>query len=421
MLNKPITRRTLLQSAAVGAVAGAWELSGRQIAAAETRCALKILDPIHGAVLNHRHGKQTGEGLTIRVSGECRPGDRVTVNGTNCRIVGNRFDGECVLRNLETDVTAVGEGGGDRSESRVRVVWDRYSVPRYHFVTDDNIFFLRDIAQKNYASLFDSFYLKGLRDLNRKYGTKFVLNIYYAASAVGALPSEKDFRISQFPDRYKGEWRDNGHWLKLAFHAYADKPANPYANANTLEKLLADFDLVAAEIHRFAGAEAYALPCGIHWGMTPRAAFKPLYDRGVRVLGGVFDKANRLAHGYNLPDVNDPNIGWAVNYNWDGAHTELIRKHRIWKDFESGIIFKRGNLTCNATSVADTASALEASIKDPRVAEIIGMVTHEQYFWPFFPRYLPDHFQRMEAAIRWVTERAYKPVFLHEGLLGSRV
>ena len=79
------------------------------------------------------------------------------------------------------------------------VVWDRYSVPRYRFMIDDNSFFLRDIAQKGYKSLFDCFYLKGLRELHRKYGTRFCLNIYYVAADDVKFPTDADFRLPQFP------------------------------------------------------------------------------------------------------------------------------------------------------------------------------------------------------------------------------
>jgi hypothetical protein len=404
VMRHTITRRHLLQSAA-GAAVGAWGLTVRPSAADETASPVRILAPVHGAVLNHRHGQQTAEGLTIRVSGQCRPGDRVTVNGTACRVAGSCFTGTVVLRSPETDLVAVADGGGDRSESRVRVVWDRYSAPRYRFMIDDNSYFLRDIAQNNYASLFDGFYLKKLRELHKKYGTKFCLNIYYAAADGLDFPSPSSFRLPQFPDRYKGEWRDNAHWLKLAFHAYANKPDNPYAEVPA-ERLIADLDLVAAEIRRFAGEEAYAPPIGIHWGMAPRSAFRPLYARGVRTLAGLFAKRNGQ---------------WIVNYNWDPEHSQRIAEQDVWKDFESGIIFCVDNITCNLVPLDRTAAVLEASIKDPTKAEIIKIITHEQYFWPFFRKYLPDHFQRIETALRWVTERGYKPVFFHEGLLGGRV
>jgi hypothetical protein len=50
----------------------------------------------------------------------------------------------------------------------------------------------------------------------------------------------------------------------------------------------------------------------------------------------------------------------------------------------------------------------------------MDLFTHEQYFWPFYVNYVPDHFKRLEATIQWVTEHGYKPIFFHEGFLGGR-
>jgi hypothetical protein len=41
--------------------------------------------------------------------------------------------------------------------------------------------------------------------------------------------------------------------------------------------------------------------------------------------------------------------------------------------------------------------------------------------WPFHVNYRPDHFQRLDTALRWVTGNGYKPVFYHEGFLGGPV
>jgi len=361
---------------------------------------LKIREPFHGAVLNHRHGRQSKDGLAIRVCGEARSGDGVIVNGVACRREENRFAAEITLRDKETDLVA--ESGGHRD--RVRVVWDRYSEPRYRFMIDDNSFFLRDVARKNYKSLFDCFYLKGLRDLNKKYGTKFCLNIYYVAADDNNFPTDADFRLPQFSDRYRSEWRDNAHWLKLAFHAYANKPDRPYQDAPP-EKLIADLDLVASEIHRFAGEQTYVPPTVIHWAMTRHSVFKPLYNHGVRVLTGGFWHVGNT---------------WDINYNWDDVHSEYLSKHNAWKDFESGIVFSLNSHCCNLVPVARTAAALEAATKEPNTAEIVDIVTHEQYFWPFYMNYIPDHFQRLDTTLHWVTERGYKPVFFHDGFLGGR-
>jgi hypothetical protein len=56
---------------------------------------------------------------------------------------------------------------------------------------------------------------------------------------------------------------------------------------------------------------------------------------------------------------------------------------------------------------------------DPNKSEIMELFTHEQYFWPFYRNYIKDHPERMDRTIRFVTERGYKPVFFHEGLMGA--
>lgn len=363
----------------------------------EAKDSVKILAPRHGAVLNHRHGVQTVEGLKIRVSVAAPPDEFVTVNGVAAQREGRQFVAEIALREKETDLVAVAEGRSGRHQTRVSVVWDRYSEPRYRFSIDDNSFFLRDVAQKSYASLFDCFYLKMLRDLHQKYGVKFSVNIYYTTG--------DDFNLSQFPDRYKGEWRDCSDWLKLVFHAHANDPDRPYQDAPP-EKLIADLDRVAAEIRRFAGEQSYAPPTVIHWGMTRPSAFKPLASRGVRVLSGYFSKWG--------------DGGWDVNYRWDDETSEYLSMHDAWKDFDSGLVFSRVDIVCNTVPLDRIVPTLEPLLTDPNTAEIMDLFTHEQYFWPFYHNYLPDHPQRLDVAIRWVTEHGFKPVFFHEGFLGGR-
>ena len=393
MKNQPIGRRDFLGTAALGA---AGIVLGEPLATlAATSSALKIEEPFHGAVLNHQHGKAVDRGLAIRVSGKAPEGDRVMVSGKEAERQGEKFTAEVVLRDRETNITAISKGNSGRHEDRVRVVWDRHSFPRYRFSIDDNSFFLRDIFQKNYGSLFDCFYMAMLRDLHKKYGAKFTINIYYTTA--------DGFDISQFPDRYKPEWRDCSNWLKLAFHAYADKPDRPYQDTPP-KKLLADLDLVAHEIHRFAGAQSYAPPTVIHWGMTRQESLKPLFSRGVRVLSGYF----RM-----------PNGRYDVNYRYDDVISEYVAAHDAWKDFRSGIVCSRVDIVCNSTPVDRVASTLEPLSKNPDPAEIMDLFTHEQYFWPFYTRYIPDHAQRLDTTIRWVTERGYKPVFYHEGFLGA--
>ena len=389
-------RRQFIQTVAAGAAASWWGPGG--LAADKPAGGVTIDEPFDGAVLNRRHGKQTADALTIRVRGTATAGRRVTVNGVVARRSGRAFEADVALRDRETAITAVAEGGGASEKCRIRVVWDRHSFPRYRFSIDDNSFFLRDVAQKRYKSLFDCFYLAALRKLHKKYGAKFVLNIYYTTG--------KDFNLTQFPQRYKGEWKDNAAWLRLAFHARANEPARPYQDAEP-KRLIAELDQVAEQIVRFAGQEVYTPPTVIHWGMTRPSAFQPLYRRGVRVLSGYFRK--------------NANGKWDINYRLPDRISEYLSRHDAWKDFDSGIVFSRVDIVCNSVPAAKTVGQLAPLTKDPNTAEIMDLFTHEQYFWPFYRHHIPDHAQRLDTAIGFVTKQGYKPVFYHEGFLGAGV
>ena len=393
MNQEQMARRYFLRTTALGTAAVA--LGAGPIGSAAESGRLQIKAPFHGAVLNRRLGKEVAGGLEIQVSGDAPAGARVTVNNIPAKRAGTGFDTRIVLKDKETDIVAVAETAGGHSEDRIRVVWDKNSFPRYRFSVDDNSFFLRDIARKKYRSLFDCFYLDVFRKLNKKYGAKFVLNIYYT--------TEDGFTLPQFPDRYKGEWKDNSDWLKLAFHAHANMPNRPYEDTPP-EKLIADLDKVNEQILRFAGPETLTPPTVIHWGMTRTTVFKPLYQRGVRVLSGLFRLRGEK---------------YDINYRLDNTRSEYLSKHDALKDFESGIVFSLIDIVCNNTPIDRIVPTLEPLTKNPNTAEIMDLFTHEQYFWPFYRRYIPDHAQRLDAAIRWCTEHGYKPVLFHEGLLGA--
>jgi hypothetical protein len=394
MSTESINRRRFAQTVATGAAS---VVLGRAFTAFGERSEpLRILEPFHGAVLNRRVGQEVRGGLKIPVSGQAARSDRVTVNGCPARREGLGFTAEVILRHRENTISAVAEGEFGRREHQVRVLWDRYSQPRYRFSIDDNSFFLRDICQKQYASLFDCFYLRLLRDLHARYGARFVLNIYYTTG--------DGFDLSHFPDSYRGEWKDNADWLRLSFHAYANEPDRPYQNAPP-EKLIADLDKVAEQIVRFAGKSTYSPPTVIHWAMVEPAALKPLHERGVRVLSGYFRRSNGI---------------WDINYRLDEERSEYLSRHDALMDFDSGIVFSKVDLICNNTPMPDIAPTLGRLAEDLNQAEIMDLFTHEQYFWPFYSHYVPDHGRRLETAISWLTDRGYKPVFFHEGFLGGK-
>jgi hypothetical protein len=390
MCAQPMTRRSFLETTAL--TAGVMAVARRACAANESG-QIRIDGPVHGAVLNRHHGRPVDGGLDIRVHGTAAADRPVVVNGIPAERNGTEFQAQVVLRDHETDLIAE-LADAPQVRDVVRVLWDRNSRPRYRFAVDDNSFFLRDIWQHGYTSLFDCFYLAMLRDLHEKYRTKFVLNIYYTTA--------DEFDLTKFPDRYRTEWRDNAHWLKLAFHAHADLPPRPYINAPP-EQLIADWDKIRDEIYRFAGEETYSPTTIVHFAEVRPSAWKSLAERGVTVLSGYFVRQGDE---------------WPVSYRMDPTRAEYLSRHDALKDFPSGIVFSKIDIVCNSVPLDQIVPWLDEVGRDPNRAEIIDLMTHEQYFWPFYANYLPDHPQRIEAAIRWVTERGYEPVFLHEGFLG---
>lgn len=357
--------------------------------------AFRVLDPIDGALVHRRVGRSVPEGLEIDVTGAAPAGAQVLIQGKPASRDGEQFRGTALLRQRETTIPVICQaGGGPAQESSIRVIWNMNSQKRYRFVIDDNSFFLRDVAQKGYRSLFDCFYLKMLRDLNKKYGASFTLNIYYA--------TEDGWNLTQFPDKYRAEWKDNAHWLRLAFHAYANEPSWPYREA-PLEKLLADVDLINGEIHRFA-PDAFSPVAVVHWGSTRADAWKSLYDRGTRVLGGYFTKSRGQ---------------WMVHYGMDDFRCQWLSHHDLLKDYDSGMIFSKVDMVVNSTPLDQIVPKLEPVLADPCQGEVIDFLTHEQYFWPFYKRYLPDCAERMDRAIGFVAQHGHKPVFLQDGFLGG--
>ncbi|MCK5801764.1 MAG: hypothetical protein KAI66_02980, partial [Lentisphaeria bacterium] len=291
---------------------------------------LHIDSPFHGAVLNHRTGRQDADSLTIEVTGTAPLGAPVEVNGVAATRIGDRFRASVRISQRETDVTARCATVTGETNHTIRVLWDRHSEKRYRFSIDDNIFFLRDLAQKRPASLFDCFYLDILRKLHREYGAKFTVNVFFAA--------EDGFTLAEMPDTYRGEWADNGDWLRLAFHAYAEFPDRPYQYTSA-EKLASDYDLVANEILRFAGEDAYAPATVIHWAMCGAYCLPALRERGTNVLSGFFMRGGSK---------------YDINYLLDDARSEYLGRHHALMDFDSGMLFSHIPLVCNNTSVEDT-------------------------------------------------------------------
>ena len=353
--------------------------------------SVQITEPIDGAILNKHDGKVTSRGLEVTVRGTCADGVRVTVNGKAAKVSGRQFTAVVGIDQRENTVQAQAEAGAHK----ITVLYDRNSFRRYRFSLDDDIWFLRDLAQQGCRSIFDHPYMALWRRLNRTYGTKVNCNIYYQCEG---------FNLSMMPDRYKGEWRDSAEWFRLTFHALQNEPDRPYINA-TYDQIAKDYDLIVGEILRLAGEEVMNTYTTIHWGEAPVEACRALRDRGIKGLCGyfIFDKAGKPA----------------VSYYLDAAHTEHLSRRDYWKDTREDLIFIRHDIVVNCVKLPDIVAHLDAVAANPHQQEVMELMIHEQYFYPSYRAYIPEYAERCETAVRWVTAHGYQPVLYDEGFVGA--
>ena len=362
---------------------------GILMAATGYGAGLRITDPPDGAILNRHDGEKAPAGMWITVRGE--GAGPVRVNGAPATSAGGKWEARVLLQAPENRITA--ESGP--AKDAITVLWDRDSFPRYRVSTDDNIWFLRDIARQGYASIFDNPYLGFWREMHRKYGTKVHFNIYYETGG---------FNLSQMPDRYRGEWRKNADWIRLTFHARANDPDKPYLNAPA-EQVIRDYRLITREIERFAGKELLSNVTTVHWGEATREACAALRKEGIKVLVGYFE--------FNRD--GSP----VVSYYLPAAQARYLSGRDYWKDTSLDLMFVRHDMVMNLFKPGAIVPRLEKIAADPHQAEVMELMIHEQYFYPDYKAYEPDYKERVETGIRWVTEKGYKPVFYGDGFLGT--
>jgi hypothetical protein len=379
----------------------------------ESASDFRFTQPFDGGIIHEECGPpvlgtETGPDgktmLKIQVAGSVPPDAKLEVftsdgQKVSVSIQKGAFRGTALLTDRITEIRARTMINGERREIRTRVVWAKNSYKRFRTYIDDHSFFFRDILKNDYKSIFDCFYLAKLRELHRDFGAKINLNCFNTTP-------ERGFRLSMFPDKYKPEFEDNAHWLRLAFHSENEFPAIPYLNA-TPEQLAADFDLVAKELKRIAGS-AYHAGLQIHFADVPPDCYQVLADRGVKMLqtrGRERGSTARKLCDYHLPD----------------SILEYLNDNQGWMHFDTGIIFYNGMMpkTCEWTPVDEMESAILERISIPAKSHLINIAGHEQYWWPFYKNFVPDIYERWATALRLVVERGYKPVWIEDGFFGG--
>jgi hypothetical protein len=350
---------------------------------------IKFISPIDGDMLCEFDGIETDGSLITGLKIRAPEGSMIKVNGVNAKYIDGIFQTDLGLKQYENEIELVEKKTGYKEKMKIFRL-DNFAK-KYRLSLDDNILFLKDIHSNanRYKSIFENPYLGFLKQVHDSYGTKIHLNIYYETEG---------FNISQLTDKFKEEWKANAGWLRLSFHAFADKPDKPYLNAG-YEKVKKDCDMVMDQIRRFAGKEVTGPVTTLHWGEATVEGCRALRDAGFKCLPCDFNVDNDLA---------------PCSYYLDVEKRRHINKRLIWRDNKEGIIFIRCAIIINTVELEKIVPFLDNLKQDKHMSAYVDLLMHEQYFYPFYSSYQPDYRQKVLTAVKWASENGYVPAFLEE-------
>ena len=386
---------------------------------------LAITNFREGAVLNCHHGKETADGLTVRIEGLNTYGTPVRVNNITARQDGLHFSAEVTLKNKiniveVSTVTCYGE-----FTQKLTLVWDKKSFRRCNFYIDDNIFFLTELAKQRPARAFDHFYLQDLKKLHDRYGLKITLNTFYHNA-------HEEFLLKDMPDIWRSEFIDNSDWLRISLHSYSEFPDRPYAEASRKD-FRRDYELMQSEVSRFAGEQTFIVPAVLHWNNVSPGVADELIKLGCRcysesmrhrvMSSPPYDELTELEKQteFRSEIYVPPTEPLARHYGF-AEEIDYLAKHSAVYDRGLGIFFYHDWLICNLLAV-DEIPRLFQQVKaqaDLYGSDLFSAGGHEQYSFPGYFNYQADHFQKLDAVAHLMVEEANcQPVFYQDGLLGN--
>lgn len=240
----------------------------------------------------------------------------------------------------------------------------------YNFFIDDNVFFFHDIIKNSFASIFDNFYLAGLKKIHEKYGTVFTLNSFFHNH------HSPEFDLSQADDRYRDEFEKNSDWLRLAFHGYSEFPEYPYS-IGCPEKMTGHYKQWHEAIIRIAGEKTLIAPVIFHYFDTTAENRRLMREKGMKF----FAVPQENVFSYNA-EFEQYDMSVDVILNLFGADIDGIKNR------------------------------LESKINAGQDKILIG--SHEQYAYKFYCNYIPEYFAEIEAACEIMKKYGYESVYFNE-------
>lgn len=355
----------------------------------------EFIFPRDGVMLTWAAGEKVGEALKIRVLFSAQDGKELSLNGTpmtrvnfceySAEILLSDFKNTLEVRDLQTGETWA-----------IDVYFLKNGYKKYRISLDDNIWFLQNLTENKdtYTSLFDDPYLKMLKYIHDRYGSKFHVNIYYET------PRHGGFNLSQMTDKYKPEWKANSHWLRLSFHANADKPDKPYRFA-TYEQAYFEMERVHQQILRFAGPEAFSQTAtSVHWGDCSYEAARAFRDLGVKEYVSSFKW--------------DTDSNADIRMYFDAEQCAIMQKYGFYYDKDTDMYFHRYQGGIQHAQLETFYDRFDRLLEEHPLYQFMEFCLHEQYFYPEYFAYQPNYYEKLETTAQWCRDRGFEPVFADE-------
>lgn len=346
--------------------------------------------PIDGDMLCSHDGEVRGDKLFTRITVDAEFYRPIRINGVDAT-----FEDGLYYVDLELDAgenVLLADDAERGTPASIKVWYLPEYAGKYRVSLDDCIWYLRDIAEHDYDSIFENPYLAFLKEVHDTYGTKIHSNIYLEDVV------DHKFVIDAFPDKYKAEWASCSDWLRLSFHARGDQPSRPYEGAD-YNKVYYDTMRVREQIRRFAGEEVMGPTTTMHFGMTGIEGSRGMRDAGYTIQVGDFNCDNGM-----IP----------VNYYLDLYQRRRMNARYIWRDTKEGITFFRCAIIVDCHKKDEICDFMDEIYSDPHRNPYIDFLIHEQYFYEDYCNYQPDYREKILTCVKWAQEKGYEPAFLDE-------
>ena len=351
--------------------------------------------PLDGVMLTDAAGERIGDTLKITARVDAAPNKSFTLNGEPLPSCGfGMYKKDIILDKFKNTLTLVNTETGETLS--IDVYYLKKGYKKYRFSFDDVIWSLQEINENKdvYTSIFEQPFFKLIKTMHDKWGTKFHANIYYET------PRHGGFNLSQMTDKFKEEWIANSDWLKLCFHANADKPNRPYAHVS-YEQMYFECERVIKEIYRFAGKETHTNGVmTLHFGDCSVEGARALRDLGYNILTGGFF--------WNKP------TGVDTRQYLDTEQCNILTKYGFYYDKEEDIYFFRHNGGIQHRPHEEISTHFDNMAEEYPFFQFKDIVLHEQYFYPEYAKHQPNYYEKMDETMKWCHEHGFESVFTSE-------